>query len=503
MRTLSLLLVFALAACSGAGGAGAFGSARNAARQNGTSSPIQHVVIIMQENRSFDNFFYQFPGANYATSGNGHNGRVYQLIPLPLKWGRDQNHYHWQFLEDYDRGKNDGFEHQIMQPYKSGKGCTAGNWFNIPHCWNFNTKGKRGKQAMQDPYSYVVQAQIQPYWDIAKQYVLGDDTFSSNNGPTFVSHQYLVAGQAGHASEVPSEYPWGCDQPSETENYLAYGTSDPPVFNRRVGHEYVGPDPCFPLTSTPTGSSATYNTIANELDAAGITWRYYVQNESTSKGSYWLDPYDAVKSIRYGPDWSNGDISSPDTNVLSDITNGQLQQVTWVMPHGGASDHPGAGSGNCGPNWVASIVNEIGQSQYWNNTAIIVMWDEWGGWYDHVLPPQYPDPFTKAQEGLGYRIPLLIVSPYAKAGYISHQQHEIASTLHFIEQTFTLPPLGSVYDPPVKLADQRADAFDDAFDFTQQPIAFQPIQLVNEPGGECPLTAGGFESRRWPPEIDY
>jgi phospholipase C len=148
-------------------------------------------------------------------------------------------------------------------------------------------------------------------------------------------------------------------------------------------------------------------------------------------------------------------------------------------------------------------VNEIGQSKYWNNTAIIVMWDEWGGWYDHVVPPQYKDPMTGAYEGLGFRIPLLIVSPYAKAGYISHQQHEVASTLHFIEQTFNLPPLGSNLNPPMQLADQRADAFDDAFDFTQQPIPFKVIQQVNEPGGACPISARGFTARQWPPEIDY
>jgi phospholipase C len=134
------------------------------------------------------------------------------------------------------------------------------------------------------------------------------------------------------------------------------------------------------------------------------------------------------------------------------------------------------------------------------------MWDEWGGWYDHVLPHQYPDPQTKAYEGLGYRIPLLIVSPYAKAGYISHKQHEIASTLHFIEQTFNLPPLGQ--GTKYQWADQRADAFDDAFDFTQQPITFKPIQLVKEPDPQnkfqpCPTNGIDFVKQTWGPESDY
>jgi phospholipase C len=472
--------------------------AQNGAHRRASSSPIQHIVIIMQENRSFDNFFYKYPGANYATQGLGHNGVVYPLLPLHLGWAHDQNHYHWQFLEDYDKGKNDGFEDQIIQPFLTGKGCTNGNWFNEPHCWRFDPNKKDAVQ----PYTYVYQAEIQPYWDMAKQYVLGDKAFSSNNGPTFVSHQYLIAAQASHASEVPSVMPWGCDAPKETENYLEYGPADPPAFGPAVGHEFVGPDPCFPLNAT--GPSSTYNTIATELDNAGITWRWYVQPRS-ARDSWWLNAFEAVKAIRYGPDWTNGDISSPDTNVLTDIANNDLQQVTWVMPHGGASDHPGGGSSNCGPNWVASVVNAVGQSQYWNNTAIVIMWDEWGGWYDHVLPPQYKDPVTHVYEGLGYRVPLLIVSPYAKKGYISHKQHEIASTLHMIEQTFSLPPLGT--GTPYHLADERADAFDDAFDFTQKPRTFKPIKLANEPPvkGEppCPMNTKQLVSHQWPPEIDY
>jgi phospholipase C len=502
--SLRRAIVFALSAavisgCNSNGAQSPLGSFdAGGAHHRASSSPIQHIVIIMQENRSFDNFFYMYPGANYATQGAGHNGKIYPLLPINLGWAHDQNHYHWQFLEDYDKGKNDGWEDQIIQPYLSGKGCTDGNWFNEPHCWRFDPSDKDAVQ----PYTYVYQAQIQPYWDMANQYVLGDKTFSSNNGPTFVSHQYLVAGQSGHASEVPNQMPWGCDKPSETENYLEFGVANPPAFNKKVGHEFVGPYPCFPLNST--GPSSTYNTIANELDNAGVTWRYYVQPQSAGD-SYWLNAFDAVKSIRNGPDWSNGDISLPDTNVLSDIKNNDLQQVTWVMPHKGASDHPGGASDNCGPNWVTSIVDEIGQSPYWNNTAIIVMWDEWGGWYDHVLPPQYPDPVTGAQEGLGYRIPLLIVSPYAKHGYISHKQHEIASTLHFIEQTFNLPPLGG--GTGIKFADERADAFDDAFDFTKKPSAFKVIQPVDEPPVKgqppCPKTSKQFLAQKWGPEIDY
>jgi phospholipase C len=182
LKKLASLLLFALVAsgCGGnSGGSSYLGAASHGVHRR-TASPIQHIIIIMQENRSFDNFFYDYPGANYATSGKGHDGRVYPLMPLHLKWDHDQNHYHWQFLEDYDHGKLDGFEDQIIQPYKSGKVCTNDNWFNEPQCWNF----VKTKNLMEQPYTYVYQAEIQPYWDMAKQYVLGDNTFSSVNPAT-------------------------------------------------------------------------------------------------------------------------------------------------------------------------------------------------------------------------------------------------------------------------------------------------------------------------------
>ncbi len=455
-KFVSLLAVFAMAACgspfsqTGAGPAGV----PNIIHRRTGSTPIQHVVVIMQENRSFDNLFHGFPGANTVSAGYGH-GKKYVLQSVPLKWSFDLRHDHPQFLEDYDQGQGDGFDNEIWK-YNKGTGCSDS--INHPSCWVFYNTLKFKSMA----FSYVDPSQVQPYWTMASQYALGDNTFSSNAGPSFVSHQYLVAGESGHASEVPDGQPWGCNNPnkSTTVDVLQYGQASPPVFSKPTGHETVGPFPCF-----------TYPTIANLLDGAGITWRYYVQPLPTSGSN--LSAFEAISQIINGPDWAN--VVTPDTKVLSDVTNGRLQQVSWVMPSGWKSDHGGPGSGAGGPDWVAAIVNAIGQSQYWNNTAIIVMWDEWGGWYDHVGPQQYPDPSTHAFEGLGFRVPLIIVSPYAKAGYISHKQHEIASTLHFIENTFGLGPICQCPPSKVTYADQRADAFDDMFDFSQSPIPFQPI----------------------------
>ncbi|MGA8532671.1 MAG: alkaline phosphatase family protein [Candidatus Tumulicola sp.] len=447
-------------------------------RPHASAYPITHVVVIMQENRSFDNMFYAFPGAETATFGYGH-GVKYTMVPKHLKFDFDLNHYHYQFLEDFDSGQNDGWD-RMIHGHLTTKGCNGTNWVNEPSCWVLYTD----KNHAQMPFTYVYKSEIQPYWTMASQYTLGDHNFGSTNGPSFGEHQELIAGQDGHASEVPSAMPWGCDKPSEHEYYLHYGSANPPAFPPAVGHEVWGPDPCF-----------TYKTVANLLDSAHVSWRWYKQPDPppgmrsdsyNPLDSYWLDAFDAIKAVRYGRDYQN--VVTPDMQVLTDIADANMAQVSWVMPHQGASDHPGGGSGDCGPAWVTAIVNAIGQSQYWNSTAIVISWDEWGGWFDHVLPTQYPNLKTGTYEGLGYRTPLIVISPYAKTHYISKSQHETASSLHFIEKMFGLPSL--------KLDDARADAYDDVFDFSQQPTKFKKIpQPANYQTCLSQQDAG--------PEIDY
>ncbi|HEU5479852.1 MAG TPA: alkaline phosphatase family protein, partial [Candidatus Tumulicola sp.] len=144
--------------------------------------------------------------------------------------------------------------------------------------------------------------------------------------------------------------------------------------------------------------------------------------------------------------------------------NTVLPAVSWVIPDGVDSDHSNGGQDN-GPDWVASVVNAIGESSYWNSTAIIVVWDDWGGFYDHVPPPQLDS------VGLGFRVPLIVLSPYAKTGYVSHTQYEFGSILKFVESTFGLPSLGTT--------DVRANNLTDAFDFNQQPRKFVPIKTLN------------------------
>ncbi len=460
-RCATFVIALLMAGCNGS-----FGQTPLAAnnqlqvRDSGGSTPIKHIIIVIQENRTFDNLFHGFPGANSVDTSKGEGGTTWTLQPRPLKFTKfDPRHDHSQFLEDYDQGKTDGFDHYIVR-FKTGSDCS--DYINHPTCWVFSNDSA----IKQDIYSYVYQSDVQGYWTLAQQYALGDDAFASNNGPTYVAHQYLIAGESGHASEVPSAQPWGCDGPTgpsgETVELLAYGQADPPVFSKATGHEVPGPFPCF-----------TYPTIANNLDAAGITWSYYAEAKNPGGN---LNGFAAIQQIYQGPDWKN--VKSPDTQIFTDISNGTLSNVSWVMPSGQNSDHAGPASGDKGPAWVASIANAVGQSKYWNSSAIVVMWDDWGGWFDHVKPPQYADPDTHAREGLGFRVPLIVISPYAKPGYISHSQHEIASTLHFIEQTFGLPPICHPHcKPSTKYADERADAFDDMFDFTQKPLHYKKVAV--------------------------
>jgi phospholipase C len=362
-------------------------------------TPIQHVVVIMQENRSFDNLFNGFPGADTAQSGM-HLGTQIPLTATPLGNGPDLDHSHTGWWQQWDGGKMD----------------------------NFSITGPA--------YTYVDPSQTVPYWTLAKRYTLGDRMFQSNTGPSFVAHQYMIAGQSGNASENPSGGVWGCD---------AAPSSRVPLVGPN-GTDLPGVYPCF-----------DYQTMADLLDAKGITWRYYAPSP-TSDVFFWLSAYQAIRHIRFGADWHEN-VTSPETQVLTDIAAGKLAQVTWIVPAANNSDHPGAPAQ--GPDWVASIVNAIGASQYWNSTTIFISWDDWGGFYDHVLPPQTDD------MGLGFRVPVIVVSPYAKRGYVSHVTHESSGFLRYMEEVFNLPTLGT--------RDATADDFSDCFDYTQKPDSFMPL----------------------------
>ncbi|HVA34213.1 MAG TPA: alkaline phosphatase family protein, partial [Candidatus Baltobacteraceae bacterium] len=322
----------------------------------------------------------------------------------------------------WNRGAMDGFEQQRQT-------LVAGQCTNRP--------------VGRYPYSYLDHAEIAPYRTLASQYVLADHMFPTEFGTSFTAHQDLIAGTTQidrwHSLvNTPDAVPWGCDAPPGTTTSLV---------DRKRRITTNGPFPCF----------TQYPTIADRLDAAGISWKYYVQPVGTVSGNPW-NGFDAIKNVRRGQDWHN--VVTPDMKALTDFANGNLPGVTWVIPDVTWADYP-AFTTDFGPSWVGDLVDAIGKSKNWKSTAIVVMWDDWGGFYDNVSPPQLD------YVGLAVRVPCIIISPYARSKYVSHTQYEYGSILKFIEQAFTLPSLGAT--------DVRANSLADSFDFTQTARAFTPI----------------------------
>jgi phospholipase C len=393
----------------------------------GASAPprITHVVILIQENRSFDNVFNGFPGADTVTTGRGHDGRTIALRPVSFVYKADLEHTHRAALMEYDAGKMDGWDLEHVD------------------------SAQKGPNADTLAYGYLPRNEVRLYWDLARRYALADRMFQPVFGPSFAAHQYLIAGQSAHVVDNPdqgssSQFFWGCDSPPDARALV----------NNVPGR---GIFPCF-----------TYSTLADQLDSHNVTWRYYAPR-ADQLGAIW-SAFDAIRAIRYGPDWHTN-IVTPETAVLNDINKNRLAQVSWVVPNATNSDHaypppePSrsvAVATNKGPQWVGSIINAIGRSKYWPNTAIFVVWDDWGGWYDHVVPPRVDD------DGLGFRVPLIVISPYAKQGYVSHVQHEFGSILHFTEERFALGNLG--------VSDVRADDLSDCFDFTKPAQEFAALR---------------------------
>lgn len=431
-------------------------------------SCITHVVIIVQENRSFNNIFDQFPGATTQDWGNEIvNGQKVTVSPLHnLTFQQEVNGDLWHVFEaynnDFDAGKMDGW---------------AGSRINgAPLDYAFDRL---------NPNS------VKEYWTLASTYALADNFFPTQADASFAAHLNLVAGNTilGNYApkavvDIPPSDPWGCDGPAGNDTSLLSPS-------RTVSQ--TGPLPCF--TASPNG----IRTLADVLDNNGVSWAYYAPKvvNGNNDGRLW-SIFDAIQYVRYGPDWNNNVISPP-KQVLSDAASmgANFPNVTWVVPTFQNSDHAGSCDttlSNCkcatgtsctsdhGPSWVASVVNTIGSdTALWNHTAIFVVWDDWGGWYDPVSPPQ-PD-----YRGLGIRVPCIVISPYVRRGVVLHARYEFGSILQFIEQVFgngdTLGPIGNAsagytdrnhMDVTTGLS-ISVNSMQGAFDFTQAPAPFQPI----------------------------
>ena len=407
-------------------------SARAPAKRKLPATPIRHVVIIVQENRSFDNLFAGFPGADAPLVGKGYGGTDIPLVAIPFNTP-DIDHNYFYGVDDVDGGKMDGFSHNVYAYGKSG-------------------------YAVKYAYSYLERSLVEPYWKMAERYTLADRMFPTEQGPSWTAHLDLIAGTTNVTPSTavinfPSTSPYDCWAPAGT-------TTQTVNAQKALG---TGPFPCFDQ----------FRTMADTLDAAGVSWRYYapaIFGDTCSDCGYTWSAFSSIKNVRNGSDWHN--VISPPPQILRDVANGQLAGVTWVVPDDLYSDHSEVTQRPWGPSWVAAVVNAIGKSAFWKSTAIVVLWDEWGGFYDDARPP------TPAFNGLGIRVGCIIISPYAKRHYVSHTQYEFGSVLKFAEQVFNLPPLGSTADG---YSDTRSNSIIDSFNFKQRPIKFKHVDAPYPP----------------------
>jgi phospholipase C len=405
-----------------------------------------HVVIIVQENRSVDNLFRGLKGADTQSYALNSAGQHVTLQPVSFKAPYDVDHEHRAYAIESDSGAMNGFNLVNSSYCAALKGCLPPD---------------------VAAYGYVPRKEAQPYFEMATQYAFADRMFQSNEGPSFPAHQYLISGTSTidqsstlRVSENPltptQGFTGGCDSPPGSLALLMDAN----------GEELQETYPCY---DRPT--------LMDLLSAQGYSWRYY---EAKLGPGLWNAP-DAIRHLQESSQFST-EVVAPPSKVLADIASENLANVVWVTPTAKASDHAKVTNGS-GPSWVASVVNAVGESGYWNNTAIFVTWDDWGGWADHVPPTIY-----NAYE-LGFRVPAIVISPYTKKGYVSHVPHEFGSILKFVEKNFGLGSLGTT--------DVRADDFSDCFNFNRPPRAFEPIS--------APLKRGYFLKQplsNEPPDAD-
>jgi len=434
---------------------------------------FQHIVLIVQENRTPDNLFFSLCATvscsttpddeqyNIQTSNwldKNVPGGTINPAPVQLANEYDTRHEHPDFVAMCDRDptgrggcKMDG---------AGDIGC-AGTWTGLPHT----------PCPPNAEFRYVDNSTgiLDPYLDLATSYGWANYMFQTNQGPSFPAHQFLFGATSApsadddHAGTFAAEnvrdetMDAGCTAPPGTAVQLI----DAQGYENRKNRIY----PCF-----------EHDTIADLLDAASVSWRYY----SPLPGGIWTAP-NAIDHICKPHDekckgslWrANVDIAPSD--VLVDIGNCALRQVSWVIPTGQRSDHAGQNAGD-GPAWVASIVNAIGNSPchnadnstYWDSTAIIITWDDWGGWYDHE-PPKFLD-YPEGGYQMGFRVPLIFVSAYTPQGYINNGRLDFGTIARFIENNFGIP------EGALTFADARGPGhLADFFNLSATPRTFQTI----------------------------
>ena len=375
-------------------------------QQNKTNTPIEHFIVLMQENHTFDNYFGTYPGAEGIPEGacipvdpfdkaNTECVEPFHIGDRPIE---DLDHSDSTFNLQYNDGQMNGFVYAL------------------------NQRNQNGALAM----GYYDDRDLPYYWNLADQYVLFDQFFSSDHGGSFANHMFWVSGQQG-GSRVTSE-----------------GYDDIP-------------------------------TIFDRLEERGISWKFYVQNYdpginyrtahliSGNRASQiiWVPVLNMARFLD-DPELSSHIVDL--SEYFTDLENGTLPAVAYIAP-AGASEHP-PGSIRSGQKFVKSLIQALMRSSAWDSSAFLVTYDDWGGWYDHVLPPQVDE------HGYGMRVPAFMVSAYARRGHIDSTVLDFTSVLKFIEENWNIEPLAE--------RDASANNLVSAFNFTQAPRepVFIPFERV-------------------------
>ena len=375
-------------------------------QENKATTPIEHFIVLMQENHTFDNYFGTYPGADGIPEGtcipldpfdktNTECVEPFHIGDRPID---DLDHSESTFNLQYNEGQLNGFVYAL------------------------NQRNQNGALAM----GYYDDRDLPYYWNLADQYVLFDKFFSSDHGGSFANHMFWVSGQQG-GSRVTTE-----------------------------GYDDI-------------------TTIFDRLEERGISWKFYVQNYDPDINYRTADQISGnrasqviwVPVLNMARFLDDPELSSHIVDLneyYKDLENGTLPAVAYIAPSG-ASEHP-PGSIRSGQKFVKSVIQALMRSDAWDSSAFMVMYDDWGGWYDHVAPPQV-DEF-----GYGMRVPAFMVSAYARRGHVDSTVLDFTSVLKFIEENWNLEPLAE--------RDAKANSFVSAFNFDLAPRepVFIPFERV-------------------------
>jgi phospholipase C len=350
--------------------------------------PIQHIVILVKENRSFDNYFGTFPGADGTTTGVTSSGKVVRLHHTPDHTLLDINHAGNAARVAVNNGRMNGFN------------LLAGAW----------------QDGRDMALSQLHEEDIPNYWAYASAYTLDDHFFSTINGPSFPNHLALIASGSNNTVDNPvfnTYHAWGCD----SGKYTRVRQVDP-VTNKE---KMVAP--CFDMTTLP-----------DLLQAKGVSWKYYAPAQYQS-GYIWSS-LDAIRHIRYSSLWQSN-VQPPD-QFVKDVKAGTLPEVSWLVSNENVSEHPPY-SACSGENWTVGMLNALMRSPEWNSTVVFLTWDDFGGFYDHVPPPRLD------YISYGPRVPTIVISPYVKQHVVDHTRYDFESIIKYIEDKFGLGRMG-IYD---------------------------------------------------------